>query len=244
MTGQYTHFRRPHHQKIAIILESLDSDLLQSCECYFGGGTAIALVKGEYRESVDVDFIVSSSDGYKRLRELVKSEGGFANLCIKKFDRLEFTEVRADQYGLRARVILDNDTTIKFEIVREGRILLSQPSPREQVCGIATLAREDMATTKLLANSDRWADRGVHSRDLIDLVMLELSEKELLSAINKAEKAYGKSVQRDLNKAIDYLLNTQGRLEECMAAMKMEIPKALIWQLILKLRKRTSAIKE
>jgi len=32
-----------------------------------------------------------------------------------------------------------------------------------------------MATSKLLANSDRWADEGVFNRDVIDLAMMQPS---------------------------------------------------------------------
>ena len=43
-------FTRPHHQRIAKVLESLDADLLKQHNCLFAGGTAIALGYGEYRE--------------------------------------------------------------------------------------------------------------------------------------------------------------------------------------------------
>ena len=51
-------FSRPHHQRVAVILRSLRADFFKECECYFGGGTAIALRFGEFRESVDIDFLV------------------------------------------------------------------------------------------------------------------------------------------------------------------------------------------
>lgn len=37
--------------RIASVLEALDAGLLADSRCYFGGGTAIALRYGEYRES-------------------------------------------------------------------------------------------------------------------------------------------------------------------------------------------------
>ncbi len=49
-------FNRPHHQRIAKVLGSLNADLLKQYNCLFAGGTAIALRYGEYRESVDIDF--------------------------------------------------------------------------------------------------------------------------------------------------------------------------------------------
>ena len=47
-------FERPHHQRIAQVLRALDGPLLRENNCLFGGGTAIALRYGEYRESVDI----------------------------------------------------------------------------------------------------------------------------------------------------------------------------------------------
>ena len=68
------------------------------------------------------------------------------------------------------------------------------PSTAYQVLGVSTLPRVDLATEKLLANSDRWADSAVHGRDLIDLTMLQLTGSEFLVARNKAEAAYGTAV--------------------------------------------------
>ena len=42
-------FVREHHRNIAVVLSALNSDLLRDLGCYFGDGTAIALLYGEYR---------------------------------------------------------------------------------------------------------------------------------------------------------------------------------------------------
>ena len=39
------------------MLEALDGDRLRTLRCWFGGGTAIALRHGEYRESVGIDYV-------------------------------------------------------------------------------------------------------------------------------------------------------------------------------------------
>lgn len=39
--------------------------LLSEAQCYFGGGTQLAMTYGEYRESRDVDFLCSSRDGFR-----------------------------------------------------------------------------------------------------------------------------------------------------------------------------------
>jgi hypothetical protein len=130
------------------------------------------------------------------------------------------------------------EAEIKFEIVLEGRMQLAPPRAEDRICGVAILTPLDMAASKLLANSDRWASDGVFSRDLIDLAMLDLPRPSLILAIEKAAGAYGEeSIKRDLAKAIQSLGERRGRLEECMAALKMdEVPKALLWKRIRSLR--------
>lgn len=49
-------FERPHHQRLAQVLLALDGPLLRENRCLFGGGTAMALRYGGYRESVDLRF--------------------------------------------------------------------------------------------------------------------------------------------------------------------------------------------
>lgn len=145
-------------------------------------------------------------------------------------------EIRADQYSIRTQVQMDGQA-IKLEIVREGRITLEPPVTGDTVCGVSTLTRLDLATSKLLANSDRQADDGVFSRDLIDLAMMGLPLPALRAALAKAAEAYGPSVARDLGKAIDRLQNRAGWLERCMQAMAMQLPKAVLWQKVRALRR-------
>jgi hypothetical protein len=52
-------FERLHHRRIARVLSALNGQFLREANCLFGGGTAMALRFGEYRESVDMDFLVS-----------------------------------------------------------------------------------------------------------------------------------------------------------------------------------------
>lgn len=53
--------------------------------------------------------------------------------------------------------------------MHEGRILLQTPVRSDQVSGVLALTALDLATSKLLDNSERQADNGAFSRDLIDL---------------------------------------------------------------------------
>ena len=228
-------FRRVHHQAIAQVLHALDADLLRRHDCLFGGGTVITMRYGEYRESVDIDFLVSSATGYRELRQLARAGLGplFRNSDLP-FAPLR--EVKTDQYGIRSMLeVVGQD--IKFEIVWEGRIELGTPEPNDTVCGIATLLPLDMATSKLLANSDRWYDDGAFSRDLVDLAMMKSNRELLEGAVSKAQRAYGNAVLQDLAKAIDRVEERNGWLERCMEAMAMDMPKAVLWKYIRRLKK-------
>lgn len=101
----------------------------------------------------------------------------------------------------------------------------------------STLTLTDLAASKLLANADRHADDGVFSRDLIDLAMLNLDLAHLRQALIKAESAYGHSIRRDLNTAIERMHQRPGCLERCMQAMAIDIPQAWLWQRIRALKR-------
>jgi hypothetical protein len=230
-------FERPHHQRIGLLLYALDGALLRRHQCFFGGGTAIALRHGEYRESVDVNFLISHLPSYRELRQLLRGVRGLAPLGRAGAEPLKtLGEVRADQYGIRAHVDVGGEP-IKFEIVLEARILLLPSGEGDELCGVPTLTPLDMAASKLLANSDRWADDGVFSRDLIDLAMMKPPLPLLRQAVAKAQEAYGASVLRDLDRAISALQRRPERLERCMKAMAMTLPRALLWQNIRALRR-------
>jgi hypothetical protein len=228
-------FTRPHHQRIAKVLESLDTDLLRRHNCLFAGGTAIALGYGEYRESVDIDFLVSDLVSYRYLRNSVREQGLQALMKSTDASQLQTSDIRSDQYGIRTRVFVKGKP-IKFEIVLEGRISLAKPGKKDSILGVATLMKIDMAVSKLLANSDRGLDMGMHCRDVIDLAMLNLSKSEFAEATTKSEAAYGEAILKDLAKVIGMLGEANGLLERCMKAMDVSVPRALLWQNISKLK--------
>lgn len=230
-------FERPHHRRIARVLSALDGDLLRAENCLFGGGTAMALRFGEYRESVDMDFLVSNRDSYRRLRQLLTGNPGFVGLLRPTGEQFRLgREIRADQYGIRTALLVD-EAPIKFEIVLEGRIELETASGKDAICGISTLTPLDMATGKLLANADRWSDDGVFSRDVIDLAMMNPSLPLLRKAVLKAQGAYGEAITRDLERAVERLQHRPDWLERCMQVMAMNLPKAALWNKVRALRR-------
>lgn len=224
-------FSRPHHRRIATVLLMLDAGKLDACHCLFGGGTAMALRYGEYRESVDIDFLVSDLAGYRQLRQQLAGVNGLQAIarrgCVLEHTR----EVRADQYGIRTMLQVE-DAAIKFEIVFEARIALATPADADRLCGVSALTPLDMAASKLLANADRWADASVFSRDLIDLAMMQPSRELLAQATAKASQAYGDSVRTALAKAIQHLQDKPHRLQECMGYMGMIEAPAVVWRRI------------
>jgi hypothetical protein len=225
-------FERPHHRRIAAILHALDADLLAANACLFGGGTAIALGHGEYRESVDIDLLVSDPAGYRTLRQLLTGPKGVQAIARAEGLLEASREVRADQYGIRTLLRTDG-IDIKLEIVSEGCIVLDPPADGDRICGLATLAPVDQVATKLLANSDRGADDAVMSRDLIDLAMMQPGAELFRAGAAKAKKAYGKSIADDLAKAIEALRVRPQRLDRCLEALQMStVPKALLWKRI------------
>lgn len=230
-------FEREHHRHVALVLQCLDPALLAARRCWFGGGTAMALRHGEYRESVDIDFLVADLAGYRDLRQVLGGTAGLGPL-LRPGMKLELArEVRADQYGIRTQVLVGT-TVIKFEIVLEARIGFEVPGPDDQVCGIATLTAIDLAAEKLLANTDRWPDDSVFSRDLIDLAMQGGGRALLQQACAKAEGAYGAGVRKALADAVEALRRRPHRLGECMLALGMNtVTRAQLWAGIRELPK-------
>jgi hypothetical protein len=229
-------FEREHHRRVASVLRALDARLLHAHRCLFGGGTALALRYGEYRESVDIDFLVSHREGYRALRQMLSGTAGVQAICRAGADLApvfsQTREVRADQYGIRTMLRVA-DVEIKFEIALEARITLDAPGDGDLLCGVATLTPLDAAASKLLANSDRWRDDAVLCRDLIDLAMMAPPRALLHQAIAKAQGAYGASIEADLRNAIQALRERSHRLDHCMQAMHMTtVPKALLWKRI------------
>ena len=155
--------------------------------------------------------------GYRNLRQEV-FEHGLKRMFSPEVELLR--EPRADQYGVRA-VLSVNGQPIKFEVIREGRIAVEG----ELVEGLPVpcLSRNDLYTEKLLANADRWADKSVMSRDIIDLAMMihrwgALPE----AALQKAQEAYGETVMRSFENATKYLRERPERLKECIRELAID----------------------
>lgn len=216
----------------------LDAPLLAQHNCWFGGGTAIVLANDEFRESVDIDFLVSDQQSYRALRQIVRDRG-LGGLAQRDLDLPRPPSV--DGYGIRASVLM-RGVPIKFEIIHEGRIDLDVPSQQEEICGVRILTRTDQVASKLLANDDRWADTSTFSRDIIDLAMMKPDVATLETGAHKAVEAYGKTVGESLANAVSYLRERPQRLDECVRALSVDVPRAVVWQRIRDLDARCAKV--
>jgi hypothetical protein len=207
-------FERPHHRRIAKLLRMFNRELLQEAECYFGGGTAIVLALGEYRESVDIDFLCSSNEGWRLLRNTVSA--GLGKLLAEPVQHVR--DVRTDQY--RIYTILEFDgTPVKVELVREARISLQ--GSHDPILGVPVLSRSDLYAEKMLANADRGLDKGFLSRDIIDLALMiegwgDIPEQ----AWQKAHAAYGAHLAKAFHLSVG-LICDQRHLASCLGKMHM-----------------------
>lgn len=209
-------FEREEHRIVAESLGLMDPNVLAARRCWFGGGTAIVLMLGEYRISRDVDFLCSDEQGYRELRSAAV-EGGIRAFFSEPAE--EIRAVRTDQYGIRAAIGLGGHT-IRFEIVREARIDLDgELEPR---LGVPVLSTTDLFAEKLLANADRCQDRSASYRDALDLGMLARAHGGLpKTAVDKAIAAYG----RDIEAKVDWVLRRlgdQAELRHAAETLQME----------------------
>ena len=209
-------FERPHHRSIEKALRTFNAPLLQELGLFFGGGTAIALALGEYRESVDIDFLCSSPDGFKALRGMLSdSINPLLNTPLK-----HIRDIRTDAYKVLTVIEID-DAKIKIELVREARIALE--GQIDQILGIPTLSKVDLYAEKLLANADRGLDKYTLSRDIIDLAMMIHHWGPIPQlAWEKAAKAYGEGlIDKSFQRAAGLIADNE-YLANCMHLMQMD----------------------
>lgn len=213
-----TRFRRPLHRTVAGLLEELDGDFLLRSGCFFGGGTCLALLLDEFRESRDIDFLCSSREGFRALREVVGVQS-LGPLARRELPLAR--EVRADRDGIRT-FLAAGETRIKFEIILEARLDLSGSIDRR--LGVPVLDLACLAAEKLLANADRGMDDATYARDLIDLAFLHAHEgrKTLDAGMERAETAYGSAVRAGLARSLERLAARRGRLAECARVLAVE----------------------
>lgn len=212
-------FKRKHHQLVAKLLRAFDPSILLQTECFFGGGTAIALSLDEYRESVDIDFLCSSRDGFRFLRNAVGSDLG----PLLRVPVTHARGVTSNQYKILTYLEIEG-VKVKVEIIREGNTTLQ--GAMDPALGVPVLSRTDLWAQKLMANADRALDKSCMSRDIIDLGMMLRGWGPLPEeAFDKALTAYGDSVSRGFNHAFR-VISDKSYLADVMSHMGMDLALA------------------
>jgi hypothetical protein len=175
----------------------------------------------EYRTSDDIDFLCSEAAGYAELRLAATSRAHAGLFTPEGLSRLSFPrEIRVDQYGIRFPVVCDGET-IKVELIREARIDLDA-GVRPPWSPVRCLSIPDCYAEKLLANSDRWADRQVLSRDLLDLGALRTHRGPIPEeAWRKVEKAYKSAPRTDLAKALAMFDSDASYQRRCLEGLSI-----------------------
>ena len=216
-------YDRSQHEIVARALKMLRTDFFLQSQCWFAGGTAIVMKNGEYRLSLDVDFLCSSLVGYRELREAVTLKGA-AGLFEQPVKTLK--DFRCDQYGIRTMLEVEGQP-LKFEIVREARIELDGAYDPELACPL--LAVVDQFAEKMLANSDRGKDPSANYRDVFDLGILVAGHGGRIpaAASKKAVEAYGETVWLDLKWVVDHLRARPSALTSAAEALRMDPVLAL-----------------
>ena len=213
----HKYWERPHHQRIQKLLAAFDGEFLLANGCYFGGGTAIVLALGEYRESLDVDFVCASREGYRAVRNTVQP-ASLGRLLKAPVELLR--DVRTDQYGVRTFARVDG-VSIKIELISENRIEVEGGISR--ALGVPVLSKADMQAEKLLANADRGLDRAFHSRDIIDLAMtIPAWGHPTKDVWDKVKGAYGENVVERFDQARQMVCDDV-YLNSCLTAMWMDL---------------------
>lgn len=218
-------YRRAIHRRIAGILARLDATFLEDADCFFGGGTQLVMSHGEFRESRDIDFLVSSKAGLRMLRETV-NERSLGRIFKGRIHLAK--EVRAERDAIRTYITEDSASEpVKFEIVIEGRIELE--GAMDSALGVPRLELPWAVAEKLLANADRGRATEHRARDVIDLafVSLEVDEPALIAGHELAQGAYGRAIQRELDEVLKMLDLDAKYRSQCIEDLLIEDVKAL-----------------
>lgn len=160
-------FRFPlHNSALRLIHGHLNLELIESCNLYFGGGTLCSMRYGEYRESVDIDFLCSDHEkmrnlniNYEKISDLPKArDSDFMRDSVRLWLKFE-------------------EQIFKVEFVKEYRI----PLQAERFQGILSLTPTSLLACKLMANVDRGAPSSYqHLKDMVDITAVYMDSPNLL----------------------------------------------------------------
>ncbi|HEX5789483.1 MAG TPA: nucleotidyl transferase AbiEii/AbiGii toxin family protein [Woeseiaceae bacterium] len=216
-------YRRALHRLVGRALNSMDARFLARTECYFGGGTMLAMTLKEYRESRDIDFLCSSRVGFRSLRETITDQS-LGAIFRQPMDLAR--DVRADRDGIRT-FLKFGDVLIKFEIILEARIDLE--GAIDETLGVPTLRMECAVAEKFLANTDRGLDESTLSRDIVDLsfAAAHSGRAPIEEGMGIAEQAYGTAVRKSLRATLDSFKGNRSRASAHIRSLGVEDTQTL-----------------
>jgi hypothetical protein len=218
-------YRRALHQRIAGVLALMDAKFLEQAECFFGGGTQLVMSHGEFRESRDIDFLVSSKAGLRMLRETVQ-ERSLGRIFRGKIHLAK--EVRAERDAIRTYITEDPAAEpLKLEILVEARIELK--GAPDKMLAVPRLELPWAIAEKLLANADRGRAKEHRARDVVDLafVSLDVEDAAWVAGCELAQGAYGQVILRELDEVLKMLSLDAKYRAQCIDDLLIEDAKAL-----------------
>lgn len=208
--------REAHFARLRRFLDLVQPEILEASGLHLAGGSAIGLLLPKHRLSVDLDFMTSSDEGYRLLRNTVRDRID----PLLKVPLLHLRDVRTDQTKVWTTVEFEG-APLKIELVHEGRIPLSGTKALAEL-SVSVLDRTLLFAEKLLANADRGRDDSIRQRDLIDLAAM----REAWGAVPReawrlACQAYGVSVYEAFHDVVGRLL-VEGRLQHRVRDLGMD----------------------
>lgn len=206
-----------HHQIIESALSNFNADFFCEHNIIFGGGTRIALELGEFRESVDIDFLCPDKKSYRVVREQV-SNTSLGLLVKDEFKYLR--DIRADRDAVRT-VIAYQGINIKVEFISCDNYDLSAITDTA-LFPVPFLDHTSCFYTKLLANADRKLVEPF--KDIFDiLAMFDAWGAIPELAIILAESHYGKKVIiPDLIKSLNHIIAKPDKYTHSAEGLKMK----------------------
>ena len=203
-------FKIARHNVIReIILNHLDRRLIEDNDFYFGGGTLCSMKFGEYRESVDIDFLSCSRSGAVQLK--------LNSASLTDLPLWQNREPKVDKDGVRMWCEY-NGVCFKLEFIFESRIKFLRP---ERFRDILSLDSVSLMACKFLANSDRGYTAFEAPKDITDILAIYGAEPQALRpAWDIAFDAYGSWLQRCTKISLD-----RDRFDETLETVGVELER-------------------
>jgi len=184
-------FKIGRHNQIWVLFETaLNRPFLEAHQMLFAGGTLASMRYGEYRESLDLDFLCSDKRAFNDFRANFREAGDL------KYAR----DSRITKDRVQSWIDIGEDTPLKADFFYEERMT---PTP-DRFNGVLCLDPASMMGCKLMACSDRGVETGSEGKDATDIIAIDLyaPPKTFEEGWKKAKDAYGSWLTGQLGKML------------------------------------------